>query len=82
MIRRESPSAAPKCDFTNLLFDKARTMLSLEEIAARLECSRAHVFNLIEGGDLGCINIGTGKTKYYRIPASEWEKFLKKRASV
>jgi len=71
-----------QCDFGNLLFDKERTMLSLEEIAAKLECSRAHVFNLIEGGDLGCVNIGTGKTKYYRIPAAEWERFLKRRASV
>jgi biotin operon repressor len=82
MTRRDATSATPKCDFANLLFDKARTMLSLEEIAAKLECSRAHVFNLIEGGDLGCINIGTGKTKYYRIPAAEWEKFLRKRASL
>ena len=71
-----------QCDFGNLLFDRNRTMLSPEEIAAKLECSRKHVDHLIEGGDLGGINIGTGKTKYYRIPAAEWERFLRKRASV
>jgi len=80
--RQPSIPRAEQCDFGNLLFDKARTMLSVEEIAAKLECSRAHVINLIEGGDLGCVNIGAGKTKYFRIPAAEWERFLRKRATV
>ena len=57
-------------------------MLSPEEIAAKLECSRTHVIHLIEGGDLGSINIGSGGHKFYRVPATEWERFLRKRASV
>ncbi len=75
-------SRTQQCDFSSLLFDKARTMLSPEEIAAKLECTRQHVMHLIEGGDLGSINIGNGKNKFYRVPAAEWERFLKKRATV
>ena len=57
-------------------------MLSVEEIAVKLECSRALVIKLIECGDLGAINIGSGKVKFYRVPAAEWERFLRKRATV
>ena len=80
--KHPSPARAEQCDFGNLLFDKARTMISPEEIAAKLECSRTHVIHLIEGGDLGSINIGSGKIKFYRVPAAEWERFLRKRATV
>lgn len=80
--RQSSTGRAEQCDYGNLLFDKARTVLHPEEIAARLKCTKAHVIKLIEGGGLGAINIGNGKTKFYRIPAAEWERFLRKRATV
>lgn len=92
MTRRETisqPASRPvpanrvqQCDFGNLLFDKAHTVLYPEEIAEALKCTKALVVKLIEGGDLGAINIGSGKAKFYRIPAAEWERFLKKRATV
>ncbi len=66
----------------NLLFDRNRTVLSPDEIAGKLNCSRQLVIKLIESGQLGAINIGTGKVKYYRVPAAEWEKFLRNRAAV
>jgi len=66
----------------NLLFDPNRTVLSPDEIADKLRCTKAHVLRLIESGQLGAIDVGTGKYKFYRVPAAEWEKFLRKRAAV
>lgn len=81
-VNRHPSSQSRQCELGNLLFDKARTVLHPEEIAARLKCTKALIIKLIEGGDLGAINIGSGKTKFYRIPAAEWERFLRKRATV
>lgn len=82
VIYKASTAATRECDFAGLLFERDRTVLYPEEIAARLKCTKALVIKLIEGGDLGAINIGSGKTKFYRIPAAEWEQFLRRRASV
>lgn len=71
-----------QCDFSNLLFDQSRTALNPEEIAKKLKCTKALIVKLIESGELGAINIGSGTVKFYRVPAAEWERFLRKRASV
>ena len=73
--------APQQLDFGNLLFDKKRTVLYLDEIAQKLDCSKQHVINLIESGALGAINIGTASAQFYRVPVGEWEKFLRKRTA-
>lgn len=80
--RRLSTSAPQTVELGNLLFDPARTALSTDEIAEKLRCTKAHVLRLIETGELGAVNIGTGKYKFYRVPAAEWEKFLRNRTAV
>ena len=80
--RRPSTIAPQPVELGNLLFDPARTALSTDEIAEKLRCTKAHVLRLIESGELGAVNIGTGKYKFYRVPAAEWEKFLRSRAAV
>jgi excisionase family DNA binding protein len=75
-------SAPQQLDFGNLLFDKNRTVLYVDEVAQKLDCSKQHVLNLIESGDLGAINIGTSTANFFRIPIGEWEKFLRKRSSI
>lgn len=79
--RRLSIAAPHALELSSLLFDPARTALSTDEIAEKLRCTKAHVLRLIETGELGAVNIGTGKYKFYRVPAAEWEKFLRKRAA-
>ena len=70
-------------DLSSLLFAPARTALSPDEIADKLSCTKAQVVRLIESGQLGAINVGTGKHKrFYRVPAAEWEKFLRTRAAA
>ena len=76
-------TAAPQAlELGDLLFAPARTALSTDEIAEKLRCTKAHVLRLIEAGELGAVNIGTGKYKFYRVPAAEWEKFLRKRTAA
>ncbi len=72
----------PRTELSSLLFDRARTVLSLDEIAAKLDCSKQHVIQLVESGEIGAINIGRGRVKFYRVPSGEWEKFLRRRASI
>lgn len=69
-------------DFGNLLFDRKRTVLYLDEIAEKLDCSKQHVINLIDEGKLGAINIGTSTARFYKVPVAEWEKFLRNSSSI
>ena len=80
--RRLSTIAPQPVELGNLLFAPNRTVLSPDEIAGKLNCSKPLVLKLIESGQLGAINIGTGRVKFYRVPAAEWEKFLRNRAAV
>lgn len=77
----ENQKCLAALDLGNLLFAPTRTVLSPDEIAGKLNCSKPLVLKLIESGQLGAINIGTGRAKFYRIPAAEWEKFLRTRAA-
>lgn len=80
--RRLTTIAPQPVELGDLLFDPTRTALSTDEIAEKLRCTKAHVLRLIETGELGAVNIGTGKYKFYRVPAAEWEKFLRNRAAA
>jgi len=82
--RTSSPTpAGQRTDYSNLLFERGRTILGVEEIAAKLKCTRHHVIGLIESGELGGIDIrNRGKRSTYRVPATEWERFLRSRVTV
>lgn len=75
-------TAPQQLSFGNLLFPEGRTVLYVDEIACKLDCSKQHVLNLIDSGELGAINIGTASAKFYRVPVVEWEKFLRNRHSL
>ena len=68
-------------DFNALLFP-GRKMLYVAEVAERLQVTERHVIDLIEEGKIGAIDIGGGLRKFWRVPVTEFEKFLKKRASI
>lgn len=50
--------------------------MRVTEIAAQLQCSRAHVHELIATKKLPAINIGTGKRPEYRINAVDFQRFV------
>jgi len=68
-------------DFNSLLFP-GRKMLYVSEVAQRLEVTDQHVLDLIDEGQIGAVNIGGGQRKFWRVPATEFEKFLKSRSSL
>lgn len=74
-------SETEQMDFNALLFP-GRKMLYISEVAERLEVTERHVRNLIEEGKLVAIDISGGTLRYWRVPVTEFEKFLRKRASI
>jgi excisionase family DNA binding protein len=81
--KREKPAIAhdPKTNISDLLFP-GRTVVNLKECAAKLGVTDQHILNLIELGELGAVDVGTGKIRHYRIPVKEWEKYLAANSSV
>jgi excisionase family DNA binding protein len=67
-------------DFDALMFP-GRKMLYISEVADRLQVTERHVRDLIDEGKLGAINIGGGNLKHWRVPTTEFEKFLRARSS-
>ena len=55
-------------------------LLSVTEVAKQLSCSRAHVYRLIEAGQLGRVDIGHGARPKTRIRASELAAFQRRRS--
>ena len=68
-------------DFNALLFP-GRKMLYVAEVAERLQVTDRHVIDLIQEGKIGAIDVGGGLRNFWRVPVTEFEKFLKKRASI
>lgn len=68
-------------DFGNLLFP-GRTVLYVSEVAEKLEVTEQHVFDLIEEGKLHAVNVGGGTRKFWRIPVSAYQAFLKVRSNL
>ena len=61
-----------------LSFPGARTVLSVPEIARKLNVCKQHVLDLIAQGRIGAIDVGVGRRRgYYRVPIEAWEKFLR-----
>ena len=55
-----------------------RVVISAGEFSKLIGSSKQHVLNLIDCGKLGAINIGTGMAKFWRIPVTERDKFLRR----
>ena len=54
----------------------------VDQVARRLKCSKQHVINLIEAGQLGAINIGTSSAQFYRVPVKAVELFQQRRDTL
>lgn len=52
-------------------------LLNVEQVRERLQCSRKHVYNLINAGELPAIRLGVRKG--LRVKLSELEYFLEDR---
>jgi hypothetical protein len=71
-----------------------RVTLYLYEVAVALSCTPEHVANLIEKGELAALDIRSTPTpvkkgrhcaavrKFWRVPVSGFEQFVKKRSSL
>lgn len=60
-----------------LLEFHGRSILSVQEAAERLDCTRRHICNLIDAQELAAINIGTGQTRTSaRIPVEAFRDFV------
>ena len=68
-------------DFNAMLFP-GRKVLYVSEVAERLEVTEQQVRDLIEEGELHGINVGGGDRKFWRIPVTAVERFLKERSSL
>ena len=57
-----------------------KAVLKVQEAAERLGLPVARVFELIEGGDLAAINVGSGSCSrnFWRILVTSLEKFQKR----
>jgi excisionase family DNA binding protein len=54
-----------------------KRLLTVNETAALLGCSRANVYGLIEAGELPVISVG--KSRGYRIDRSDIDEFIERR---
>lgn len=52
-------------------------LLNIEQVRARLNCSRSHIYNLIQSGDLEAVTLGNSKGK--RVYESEVDRYLQSR---
>lgn len=77
----ESTTNCEQVDFRSMLFPGRRS-LYVSEVAKELGVTDQHIIDLIEEGQIGAVNVGGGKRNYWRIPVSEFEKFLKSRISM
>ena len=54
-----------------------RATLSVREVAEKLGCSERHVHDLIDEGELGCINLSPrGLRAFRRIPVEAYRDFI------
>jgi excisionase family DNA binding protein len=61
----------------------ATQLLSVTEAAARLSCSRGHIYNLIAAGGLAAVEIkALGKRPKTRVRESDLEAFIAQHTRV
>lgn len=56
------------------------TLLRVDQVASRLNCSRSNVYALIAAGQLLCIRIGLRAG--YRVPLSSLEHYMQAQISA
>ena len=61
---------------------QGRKVLHVYEVAAVLGVTRRHVQDLIEEGQIGAIDVGGSRLKFWRVPITECRKFLERRSSL
>lgn len=61
---------------------KGRTTLYVSEVAKVLMCSHQHILDLIDERELGAVDLGNGKHRFFRVPVKELRKFLEARNSL
>lgn len=54
-------------------------LLSVEQVAEVLGCSRSHVYRLISARQLPCLNIAVGTRAKTRIPRANVDRFIQQR---
>lgn len=82
MANGENNTIEPEqMDFNALLFPGRKT-LYVAEVAERLSMDDQQVRDLIDEGKIHAIDIGGGTRKFWRIPVSSFERFLKERSSL
>lgn len=59
-----------------------RTTLRPDEIAKMLECTKEHVLNLVEEGELVGVNIAGIKRAHWRVSVHAFAEFLRRRSSI
>lgn len=57
-------------------------LISVTEAAARLSCSRGHVYDLVAAGAFRLVDIGAGKRPKSRLYASELEAFIASKTRI
>lgn len=59
--------------------DKSRTdrLLNIDQVRRRLNCSKSHVYNLIQAGGLPAVTLGDSKGK--RVYESEVDLYLERK---
>jgi excisionase family DNA binding protein len=67
--------------FDSIMFPRDRKVLTVAEVAARLDCTDQHVIDLIDEGQLQALNIGSAVKRHWRIPKEAYEAFLRERHS-
>ena len=72
---------ADQLTFDSIMFPADRKILTVAEVAARLEVTEQHIHDLIAEGQLQAVDVGGGGKKYWRIPREAYDKFLADRHS-
>lgn len=72
---------ADQLSFDSIMFPSDRKVLTVAEVASRLDVTEQHVIDLIEEGQIQAINIGGGAKRFWRIPKEGYEQFLRARHS-
>jgi excisionase family DNA binding protein len=62
--------------------DSASTdrLLNIDQVRRRLNCSKSHVYNLIQAGDLPAVTLGASKGK--RVYESEVDEYISKKTNL
>lgn len=67
--------------FDSIMFPRDRKVLTVGEVALRLDCTEQHVIDLIDAGQIQALNIGTAGKRHWRIPREAYDSFVALRHS-